>query len=576
MTAEQSNEILDLELFGFRVNPVTIERLVEHISEHWHNREKTSIFYQNLHTFHLQNNDPGLARTYDDTIACVDGLPIIWALRAAGHDVVDEQRLTAIDMLGPILEAAAAEQRRVFVIGQHDMVLAAALDEIRSRYPSLQIDGHHGFFDREGPESEQVIGEANSYNADLVLVGLGTPIAEYWVDANRDRFDAPVVWLCGALMEYIGGDVPSPPRWAGPMGMEWAFRLAADPTRFVGRYILEPPVLATQTAIRQLSQGHQPDTAPANLADASTVPADHVALCIATYRRPEGLAKLLDAIAELDWDKQLTVIVADNDPEGQDGIQVCNNLPDSYPWNIKTVVVEESGIPFPRNAAVEIALAEGADCLAFLDDDEQPKPDWLGQLTRVLELGADLAGGPQLPVFPEGTPDKFKTNDYYGHDQLLPDGEPCILQSSGNFIVRAAALAPLGPPWFDPAYARTSGADHDLFLRLDTAGAVMRWAPDAGVAEDIPETRLNDKWMRERVTEIHNGRVRIDTEHAPDQRSNVVRLAKTAGLGVHAVGLTLAGLRDEDTAYRAQLLRWKFLGKATAHAGSARHREEDR
>jgi N-acetylglucosaminyldiphosphoundecaprenol N-acetyl-beta-D-mannosaminyltransferase len=48
------------------------------------------------------------------------------------------------------------------------------------------------------------------------------------------------VVACGALMDYVAGVVPTPPRWLGPAGLEWAFRLAAEPRRLWRRYLVEP------------------------------------------------------------------------------------------------------------------------------------------------------------------------------------------------------------------------------------------------------------------------------------------------------------------------------------------------
>lgn len=302
----------------------------------------------------------------------------------------------------------------------------------------------------------------------------------------------------------------------------------------------------------------------------------HVAVCIATYKRPTGLGHLLDGLAEQEWAGPLTVIVVDNDAEGREGLGVCEGREQSFPWPLISAVEPRAGIPFPRNLAIEIALGHGADLLAFIDDDERPKPTWISHLCAAIEAGADLAGGPQLPVFPPtATPEQRRT-EYYGHDQALTRGATCQLESSGNFIATASILRPLGPPWFDPTYAQTSGADHNLFRQLEQAGAVMRWVPDAAVFEDIPEHRLQREWLRERVIEIHNGRVRIDSEYHKTAKQRFVRTAKTVGLGAWAMMVTIAGVARPSIRHEAALLRWKFLGKARAHVGSVIHRVEDR
>ena len=54
--------------------------------------------------------------------------------------------------------------------------------------------------------------------------------------------------------------------------------------------------------------------------------ADRVIICIPTFKRPKMLARLLDAIAALETDADVSVLVADNDAEGHAGFDLCNSL----------------------------------------------------------------------------------------------------------------------------------------------------------------------------------------------------------------------------------------------------------
>ena len=139
-----------------------------------------------------------------------------------------------------------------------------------------------------------------------------------------------------------------------------------------------------------------------------------VALCICTFRRPDGLRKALTYVEKLDFDGELLVCVADNDAAGE-GLEVCRAMADSYRWPIYTTGVEQSGISFSRNASSALALEHKPDFVAFLDDDEWPEANWLQQLLRVQkENDADAVGGPTISVFPDNTPASQQRNEYYG------------------------------------------------------------------------------------------------------------------------------------------------------------------
>ncbi len=290
-----------------------------------------------------------------------------------------------------------------------------------------------------------------------------------------------------------------------------------------------------------------------------------VAICICTYRRPDGLSKLLDALQLLEFDGEVTVAVADNDA-ALEGMAVCKALPETYRWPVHTTTVEKQGISHSRNAAANLALQSKPDFIAFLDDDEWPEPHWLSELLRVQQAtGADAVGGPTISVFPENTPEHARNNSYYGADLGIADGSACQLEAAGNFLIKTDALAPLAPDYFHPDFALSGGEDLAFFLKLSSLGTSMHWAAEAKVNESVPEDRLSLDWLKQRVIVIANSRVRVMRMEQPGLSATLVRCIKTCGLCAYASLLSVIGLVNSDVKAEARLLRWKFWGKFTAH-----------
>src|SRR5215470_13999371 len=96
-----------------------------------------------------------------------------------------------------------------------------------------------------------------------------------------------------------------------------------------------------------------------------------VTVAIPTFRRPEGLARLLAALAALETEIPVCILVADNDCDRREGFEVCCRLAPSYRWPLEAILVCERGIAQNRNALVEESLANRRhmDYLAMLDDD---------------------------------------------------------------------------------------------------------------------------------------------------------------------------------------------------------------
>lgn len=292
----------------------------------------------------------------------------------------------------------------------------------------------------------------------------------------------------------------------------------------------------------------------------------NIVIAICTYRRPDGLERLLNALTHLDTsDHQITVAVADNDKAAQ-GIAVVDRLRADYPYPIVTVRAEQPGISHSRNAVATLALAQSPELVAFLDDDEWPEPHWLSEMVRIqTQHDADAVGGPTVSLFPDNAPEALKQSHYYGAAIDKPDGAACQLEAAGNFVILASVLASLGPQFFHPDFAQSGGEDLAFFMTLQQRGHSMHWARQATVYEPVPNERLTKEWLRERVKIVHNSRVHVMATLQPGLGAALVRLVKTAGLGGWATLYSAAGLFVPALRLDAAALRWKFLGKLTAH-----------
>src|ERR1700741_3630743 len=124
-----------------------------------------------------------------------------------------------------------------------------------------------------------------------------------------------------------------------------------------------------------------------------------VIVAIPTFRRPQSLTRLLNALAKLETQARVTVLVADNDAERHEGYDVCAAL-EGYRWKLDHLIAPERGIAQVRNALVARAFEHRCDFIAMLDDDEWREPQWLDAFLDVqAETGADALHGDILRDF---------------------------------------------------------------------------------------------------------------------------------------------------------------------------------
>jgi glycosyltransferase involved in cell wall biosynthesis len=225
-------------------------------------------------------------------------------------------------------------------------------------------------------------------------------------------------------------------------------------------------------------------------------------IAVPTFRRPEQLRHLLEAIARLDRLEDAMLLVADNDVGGE-GAAVAAAMAQGFPIPVEVIRVVKPGLCHVRNEIVAHALAVPTmQRLAMIDDDEWPEPQWLAALLTVQQrTGAAVVGGPVMPVFTEGAPDWAEQTLIF-RSERRPEGPVEMLYASNNLLVTRAALQALGAPWFDPAFNRSGGEDLDFLTRLKAIGCGFGWAPGARVSEWVGAERARKAWVLRRMWRI--------------------------------------------------------------------------
>lgn len=237
------DEVRDHRLLGVRVSTMTIAQLNRLVDEAVRRRERFIMVSQNLHSVHALHRDEEIRRVHAlATRVRIDGSPIVLFGRWLGLPLRMEHRSGWMDLLDPFMAMAAGRGWSLFYLGSRPGVAAKGAAILRERYPGLSIEVRHGYFSLEEghPELEAVLHKIETVAPDVLIVGMGMPRQERFVLRAIDRLGVPVILTAGACFDYVAGEIPVPPRWLGALGLEWAFRLAAEPRRLWRRYLIEP------------------------------------------------------------------------------------------------------------------------------------------------------------------------------------------------------------------------------------------------------------------------------------------------------------------------------------------------
>lgn len=293
-------------------------------------------------------------------------------------------------------------------------------------------------------------------------------------------------------------------------------------------------------------------------------------VCVITYRRPNGLQRLLGGLQQLRLPEpapELRVVVVDNDSQ-ESARTVCEDAAGWLRHDLLYLVEKRRGIPQARNTALAAAL-DGSDFVAFIDDDELPDGDWLAELLRIQESrGADAVAGPCRPVFEQPPPRWIESSGLFEQPRHTT-GTRIGYAYTHNVLVSTRALAGMDS-LFDERMALIGSSDTEFFERFAGRAQRVIWCDSAVVREWVPPSRATFGWLMRRALRVGTAGTFIDRQC----RERPVRLRRIAlhGGWCLAKGVTLGVLgflRGRGAAARGLSLAAYGSGRLLALTGWA-------
>lgn len=252
MTCRSSRDWVNI--VGLRVHDATMDDVVNDILDwtEYPGRVRVAVGVN----AHVCNQAAGnerfrsLVRNAD--LAYADGQSIVWAARMFGMRL--PERVATTDLVFPLMRAAAAAGKRVFLYGSAPGVAERAAANLLKLQPDLIIDASHGYVPAD--QMDSLVRRISEFGTDILLVGLGDPRQQYWVSRYRDELNVPAILTCGGLFDWTSGANRRPPQWMVRAGLEWFWRVLIEPRRLAARYLLGNPafvvrVLRQYVAVRR-------------------------------------------------------------------------------------------------------------------------------------------------------------------------------------------------------------------------------------------------------------------------------------------------------------------------------------
>jgi N-acetylglucosaminyldiphosphoundecaprenol N-acetyl-beta-D-mannosaminyltransferase len=127
----------------------------------------------------------------------------------------------------------------VALVGAAPGVADRAAGRMLIEVPAAQLHAIPTPSPLDAEATRQVVRNVSNAGAQILLVALGAPRQEHWLQQNLEQTGALVGIGVGSAFDILSGDKPRAPKWMRDAGLEWAHRMAHDPRRLARRYLIE-------------------------------------------------------------------------------------------------------------------------------------------------------------------------------------------------------------------------------------------------------------------------------------------------------------------------------------------------
>ena len=253
-----SDSIQNVNVLGTKIAVFNLETAVEQVCT-WLSEPSTGryICVTGVHGVMESLNRPDVRKAHNSADACVpDGMPMTWIGRLNGFSTID--RVYGPDLMLRLLDLSARQGFTNYFYGGAEGVADDLKLRMVERYPGLNVVGTFcpPFRALEPQEKLEIIRDINTSKADLLWIGLGTPKQELFMAEFHESINSKVSIGVGAAFDFHTGRVSQAPRWMMRAGLEWFYRLCAEPRRLGPRYLKIIPtflghIILQQSRLRQ-------------------------------------------------------------------------------------------------------------------------------------------------------------------------------------------------------------------------------------------------------------------------------------------------------------------------------------
>lgn len=228
----------DVVLSGLRISTAGMAETHQAI-EDWvasSRRPPAQIATVNLDFLALGERNPTFKTVLQKSALVVaDGMGVVWLSKLAGRSI--PERVAGADLVAWLVDGGVKDAR-LFLLGSTPETVVRIQDRAASAGGTVvgTATPLRSVFESD-LQSAQIVDQVNQSGANILLVALGAPLQEIWIERHLHRLEVEVAMGVGASLDFAAGTTRRAPEAWQRWGAEWLYRLLREPRRLWKRYL---------------------------------------------------------------------------------------------------------------------------------------------------------------------------------------------------------------------------------------------------------------------------------------------------------------------------------------------------
>lgn len=193
----------------------------------------------NAHSYNVAQKDSFFAEVLQKSdILLPDGISIVLATRLLKKKRI--QRIAGADLFYFEMNRLNKSSGKCFFLGSNTITLKKIEKIAKKEFSNVQISSFAPPFKKEFTDTENMhmISLVNSFQPDVLFIGMTAPKQEKWAFTHFNELNTKHVCSIGAVFDFYAGNIKRAPHWMQLIGLEWFYRLLAEPRRMWKRYLI--------------------------------------------------------------------------------------------------------------------------------------------------------------------------------------------------------------------------------------------------------------------------------------------------------------------------------------------------